>query len=343
MLSLALDPNVYLAARLDHPPSEGLLDDLYDNRQCIRLVLDSDDGAILNAYEELVQHLTGKPRERLLWLLENQKVLTRTLPVSTDCLRDGFLQQEGCNTPVEPHLLALCVPPGRDIRILAVGKDFAHDAWKHRGFHDSNKVQELSDHFDVNLSVWCGQPGRRALSDALCHQPLYPHTEEELKEFLERNRYTEGDMLEFKQPYNNQRNRPPSLNANILKKTMREICGLANAYGGHVLQGIAEDENHVGRIEGFVLEYKRKESEPAKEKNWDEIFNILATTDDWLPKFSPPFSPSELRYDKIDLANGRGVLVFEVGKPKPNTERYYGSGMYVRRGLQTVLVKRRET
>jgi hypothetical protein len=335
MLSLALDPNVYLAAHLGHSPSEGILDDLFDNRKLIRLILDRDDGAILEAYEELVKHLTGNPRERLLWLLENQQVLARTLPVSVDCLRDGFLQETGCDTPVEPHLLALCAPSGRDIKIFAVGKDYTHTAWKHRGFHSSSTVQELKEHFDVNFSVWCGQPGRRALSDALCHQPIYPHTEEELEEFLERNRYTEGDMLEFKQPHNNQPGGPFYLTKSILRETTQAICALSNSYGGKVLLGIAE-RNYTGWIEGFTLEYKS--SQDVRPKTWDEIFNILATT--WLPKISPPFAPSELRYDKIELPSGRGILVFDVQEPEKDKrkERRYSGVTYVRRGRQTVRI-----
>ncbi len=332
MLSLALDPNVYLAAHLDHPPSQGFLDDLFDNREHIRLILDQDDGAILEAYEELVRHLTGDPRDRLLWLLQNRQTLARNLSVSANCLKDEFLQQEGCDRPVEPHLLALCVPLGRDVKILAVGRDFAHPAWKPRGFHDSNTVRRLNAHFGVNISVWCGQSGRRALSDALCHQPLYPHTEEELKELLERNRYTEGDMLEFKQPHNPHKGGPFYLTPTILDDTMVAICEFSNSYGGKVLLGIAEDENHIGCIEGFTLEYK-PENGPVRPKNLDQIYNMLATT--WLPKFSPSFTPSELRYGEIQLSNGRWALVFDVQKPgREKHKRCYKGIIYVRQGRQ---------
>lgn len=343
MLWITLDPNVYLAAQLEHPPSLGLLDDLLEQREYVRFVLDEKDGTILEAYENIIEYLDGKSRERLGWLLANQQTMTKHLPISRDCLEDEFLHQVGCDTPVEPHLLALCMQRGRDVHILAVGQDMDHPLWRHRGIHDAAKVKKLKEYFGLVLSVWCGQRARRALTDALRYQPLYPHNETELEEFLSDKRFAEGDTLEFKQPHNEQEGGPFYLTPSILKETMQAICALSNAYGGKVLLGVAENKRHIGWIKGFTLEYKPERESKPRPKNWDELFTMLTTNPNLLRKFSPPFEPSELRYEEVELQNGRWVLVFDIAEPNRDKvrERYYGTGMYVRRGAETKLEKLR--
>lgn len=330
MMWLVIDPNLYVASALKHSSSLGMLEDVFESKDCVRLALDDLDNAIIKEYEVLATLVEEEnARKQLGWLLENQGALTERLSVNEDCLRSSYLSDVGCDTPVEPHLLALCTKRGRDIKILAAGRDFDHELWKRRGIHDPGKVKQLEGHFETRISVWAGQLGRRALSDALRHQPAYPCCEAELEELLRRYDYTENEELEFKQPFNEQKSGPYHLNPSILDETMQAVCALSNTYGGRVLLGVGENKRRVGQPKGFELQYERTKGQ-LKPKNWEEIFNMIAS--DWLTHFDPPFDPLEPQYHKVELSNGRWVLVFSATKPtaEQQMKRRYRGRLYYR-------------
>ncbi len=113
---------------------------------------------------------------------------------------------------------------------------------------------------------------------------------------------------------------------------MVAICGLANAHGGWVILGIAENDKHIGVKEGFALEYN------SRPRSVDEVLRILVGNN-LLLKFNPPIVPDALRYSMFPLANGRYVLVFNV--EKTGGKYYYGREMYCRYNCVTKLVRSR--
>jgi len=336
MLHLALDPNVCIAASHNHPHSSGLLEDIKEVRDYIRLVAD-DEGTILGEYEHLAEVLPEVQRKWLSWVLENKDALLRELPIPGFSTQEPTLCDIGCGTPVEPQLVSLSWEYGKMIKLLVVGAKFRHGDLRARGVHSKAIVSHLQHNLEIDIVVWDALHARRAIADHIKHEPLYPHDECELDDFLKENGYEENDQLEFKQPNNEDRSKGFYLTRSILKDTMREICGLANSHGGRVILGIAEDKKHIGVKEGFVLEYQSKKG--IRPKNVEQIFNILATDDHLFSDFDPPIGPY-LRCHLFPLSNGRYVLVFHV--QKTDFDCYYGSKLHCRYGRQTKFVKRRD-
>jgi hypothetical protein len=316
---LVLDPNVCLAASLGHPSSDGLLDDIWENRDYVKIALDKDENTILKDYERLLPHLNEKERKWLQTLLANRKHRTIELSAPKAHSQASFFDSEGCSTPVEPHLIALCVEPGRDARLLVVGRDFKHPQWRHRGTHNEGVVLKLQARFP-ELLISKAIHARRAITDYLRNKPLYPHTELELQEYLRMHKYEEGDQLEFKQPN-------PYFNRKLINSAMESICAMANSYGGKVLIGVDEDENNKGKLVGFVPRYKSNRGRIRDVTN-DELGRIPVHQ---LREFNPSFTPDELRYHVIDLANGNKVMVFDVEKCS-NNKRRYKEKLYYRHG-----------
>lgn len=333
MLHLALDPNLCIAASCEHPHSSGLLRDIREDRDYLKLVIDKN-GVILREYEDLLEVLPEVQRKWLLWILENKHSLLKKLAIPNFPMHEPALCNIGCGTPVEPQLLSLCWEHGSKVKLLVVGTEFRHEDLRTRGVHSEIIIEQLRHDLGIDVVVWDALRARRAIADHIKYEPLWPHNELELDTFLKENRFEENDQLEFKQPNNEDRSRGFHLTKSILEAVMKEICGFANAYGGRVILGIAEDREHNGIKMGFTLEYKSRRG--MRPKSRDEIMNILATDPRLLSNFEPQITDI-LRYDMFPLSNGRYVLVFHIEKAE--FECYYGNSMYCRYGCQTKLVK----
>lgn len=337
MLHLLLDPNVCIAASHKHPHSSGLLEDIVEDREYVRLVVD-EEGVVLDEYECLLKKLPEVQRKWLLWVLTNRRELLEELAIPNFPTHEPVLCSIGCGTPVEPQLLSLCWEHGSQVKLIVVGAEFRHEDLRQRGVHNKTILQQLRRDLEAEVVVWDAFRARRAIADHIKYEPPRPHNELELDALLEEYDFEENDQLEFKQPNNEDRSKGFHLTRSILESVMVEICGFANAYGGRVILGIAEDDKHVGIKVGFSLHYKSKRG--IKPKCIDEIFNILATDPSLIPNFNPPIVPSALRYNVISLSNGRCVIVFHVQKTE--FEYYYGGRKYCRFGRQTKLVETRQ-
>ena len=203
-LLLAIDPNIPLAAALGHQSSDVLLEEIIENGDFIRIMLDEEE-VIIQDYENLVPHLGEVGLGWLKWLLEDQD--RRTKKNSTKHLLPirSLLPNCGCEKTVEPELIGVCTLPGRPARLVVIGDhfSFARDL-RHRGVHDAGCLQKISDLLKDNdlpqLQVLPVRTAGRLIGSWVMHRPAYPSTLGELEELLERSHHVENDALDFKQP-----------------------------------------------------------------------------------------------------------------------------------------------
>jgi hypothetical protein len=317
MIQLAIDPNVCIAAQACHPHSKGLLDDIFENRDYVRIVMDDGEHKVRETFEEVHSKVSDRYRAWVSWLLEGHQIIES--PVTKIHSEHQLGESMQCFSSLETQLLGICGEYG--IPLVVVGEEYKHPDLFHRNIYDVDKMNRLKHYKPFqHLMVWDARYARRAIADWVKHKPVFPHTEQELRLFLQQNK-REGDQLEFKQPYNGTPQSGSRLTRSILIDSMRGICAFANSHGGKVLVGIAEFKNKeyvVGKVEGFepiyVNKTKQKTDKPNR-KTSEEILGIIANDPDFLPGFQPPLTPDQLRCNTVELQSGRMVMVFDVDKP----------------------------
>lgn len=136
-VTIALDPNIILAASLENSHYEGLLSDIQNSQDYIRLAVD-DEGVILNEFIALQTndaiHLEVK--DWLKRIIRQESRFIVNLPTSIKTNKYTWLCSIGCGTPIEQQLLDICTEQGRDIRLIVVGKDINHADFHPRRIHD---------------------------------------------------------------------------------------------------------------------------------------------------------------------------------------------------------------
>lgn len=338
-VTIALDPNVILAACLEDSHYEGLLTDIQDSQDYIRIAVD-EDGTIFNEFAALRtnQAIHREIRDWLTQIMRQQSRFIQSVSAPLAKSKYDWLCDIGCGTPVESQLIGICAEKGRDIRLIVAGKDINHEHFHSRGLHSDQIIKAIKKDYP-HLIILDAFRARRSLSNWLKDSPLPPHNQLELESYLRERDYRERQYLEFKQPEDSRN--PTHLTRSILIESMQELCGMANATGkGKVVVGIFEDKRtKLGEIRGFPPIYENSK-EQRKPKSENELEIILRN--DYLNKFNPQFALEQLQFEFFEVYgewhNRRLVLVFHLELKSAADCRYDGK-KWIRKGTENSRVR----
>lgn len=296
---IVLDPNVLRAAAEGHRYSAWALEELVDREVVYQIAVDSNGNKsrIFDELFEISSEFVTNPYVSAfiaLFINRNQQRVARIRDATLTEDEQSWLKAEGCDTPVEPQLIAVGRKAPRETYVLILNGSCKSAKLPSRGTDDTKKVDKICDKFKT-IRFWPVNRINALRNQIKLHR--YPASEAHLCQFLAD---VESETVEFKQPQLNDTG-VYELTHSIVRDAWKAACGLLNNVGGYVAIGVDDD----GTIHGV-----RAANNKGELINDDDLSKRLT---DELCHFTPR-AALHFSVTLVPLINGNRVILIHVSQ-----------------------------